>query len=176
MNPAFSGSLGELPMQWSMPNTNGQDLVVSADEEAYLKASFRRFALPYMLGGLAIFAIASLWLIGRGAEPRVDVKPVITQPMLDEIKAESLALRAQLARVLDRVNTVGEDLTGASERMEELERRMERATGRGSVGATELASLAKRLDAADRRITALGGERRQARGAGAGQCGAAGPP
>lgn len=138
-----------------MPNTHGNDLVVSSDEEAYLKASFRRFALPYMLGGLAIFAIASLWLIGRGAEPHVDVKPLITQPMLDEIKAESLALRTQLSRVLERVNAVGEDLSGAARRVDELERRVERVTGRGGVGGTELAALRKRLDDADRRIALL---------------------
>jgi hypothetical protein len=143
-----------------MPDTRGDQLTVTADEEAYLRAAFRRFALPYMLGALAVFAIVGLWVIGRAAEPRVDVKPVVAQAALDEIRAESLALRAQLGKVLERVNAVGNELGGAAARVEELERRVERVTGRGSVGRSELAALTKRLDDADQRIQEL-----EARGA-----------
>ena len=139
----------------SMPNTLGNEIVVSADEEAYLKASFRRFALPYMFALVAVFAIAALWLVGRVDPPQVDVQPVVSQAMIDEVRAESLALRAQLSRVLERVNAVGEELSGASRRVEELERRVEKVTGRGGVGRGELVSLARRLDETDRRITAL---------------------
>ena len=143
-----------------MPDTLGDQMTVSADEEAYLRAAFRRFALPYMLGALAIFAIVGLWLIGRAAEPRVDVKPVVTQAVLDEIRAESLALRAQLGNVLERVNAVGNELGGATSRVKELERRVESVTGRGGVGRSELAALTKRLDDNAQRIREL-----EARGA-----------
>jgi tetrahydromethanopterin S-methyltransferase subunit G len=142
-------------MSCDMPDTLGDHLTVSADEEAYLRAAFRRFALPYMLGALAVFAIVGLWLIGRAAEPRVDVKPVVAQAVLDEIRAESLALRAQLGKVLERVNAVGHELGAAASRVDELERRVERVTGRGGVGRSELAALTKRLDDADQRIAQL---------------------
>ncbi len=143
-----------------MPDTHGEQMLVSADEEAYLKAAFRRFALPYMLGALAVFAIVGLWAIGRGAEPRVDVKQVFTQAVLDEVRAESLALRAQLGSILKRVNEVGSELGSAAERVKELEHRVERVTGRGGVGRSDLAAVMKRIDDADRRIQQL-----EARGA-----------
>ncbi len=142
-------------MNCLMPDSLGDQMLVSADEEAYLRAAFRRFALPYMLGSLAVFAIVALFLIGREAEPRVDVKPVVAQAVLDEIRADSLALRAQLGRVLERVNAVGNELGGASSGVEELERRVERVTGRGGVGRSELAALTKRLEEVDRRIGSL---------------------
>ena len=130
-------------------------MTVSADEEAYLRACFRRFALPYMLGALAVFAIVGLWMIGRAGEPRVALKPVVTQAMLDEIRAESLALRAQLGSVLERVNAVGTELGGAASRVKELERRVEQVTGRGGVGRSELAALNERLEANAERIREL---------------------
>ena len=142
-------------MGCSMPKKHGNEIVVSDDEEAYLRAAFRRFAIPYMLGALAIFAIVALWAIARTAEPQVNIKPVIAQPMLDELKAESLALRAQLSRVLERVNAVGEEISGAGRRVDELERRVESFTGRGGIGPKELAAFTKRLDESNRRIQEL---------------------
>lgn len=160
-----------------MPDTRGNEITVSADEEAYLKAAFRRFALPYMLGAVAVFAILALWIIGRAAEPRVDVKPVLSQAVLDELKAESLALRAQLHNLLERVNSVGEGLSGASRRVDDLERRVERVTGRGGVGRSELAALTKRMDQVDRRIQQLeaSNAKLEARAKGAGAPPARGP-
>jgi chromosome segregation ATPase len=102
-----------------------------------------------------VFAIVGLWIIGRGAEPNLVVKPVVSQAVLDEIRAESLALRAQLAQVHERVNAVGNELGGAAQRVEELERRFERVTGRGGVGRSELAAMTKRLDDTDRRFSEL---------------------
>ena len=138
-----------------MPDSLGDQMLVSADEEAYLRAAFRRFALPYVLGSLAVFALLGLWLVGRAAEPQAELKPVVTQAMMDEIRAESLALRAQLGNVLERVNAVGNELGGATAQIEELERRVERVTGRGGAGRSELAALTRRLDEADKRIQEL---------------------
>ena len=130
-------------------------MIVSADEEAYLRAAFRRFAVPYMLGAFAVISILSLWLIGRAAEPKLAVKPVVEPVVLDELRAESLALRAQLGKVLERLDAVAAEIGGAERRVNELENQVESATGKNGVGRREIAALIARLDEAYRRLDSL---------------------
>ena len=37
-----------------MPDVQGEKIVIAAEEEAYLRSAFRRFALPYLIGLVAV--------------------------------------------------------------------------------------------------------------------------
>jgi hypothetical protein len=84
-----------------MPEVQEQGLVIDADEEAYLRGAFRRFAKPYVGGMLAL--VAALWFLALdgGAPPSPDTSDAAGRAGEDRqaLQAEIAKLRAELDSV-----------------------------------------------------------------------------
>lgn len=130
-----------------MPEVRGDHLDVSAEEMRFLRRSFRRFALPYLIAGIALGALA-----GAGAA-RVAGAPPPPVPSDDpRLRGEVTDLRSEVAALSQRVVGSESALAKTRDRLVALE-------GRGGasaeVRAEDAADLAQRLDASTRRIESL---------------------
>jgi chromosome segregation ATPase len=143
-------------MKPAMPELRTGNLDVAPEEEAYLRRAFRRFALPYVAISVLLALAIYGWVIARDEAGPPALVPAVDTSIADELRTEVLALRAQLAQVLDRLNAVGEEAGGAARRVSELEKRVERATrGNDELRLRDLAALSQRLDEATQRIAAV---------------------
>jgi hypothetical protein len=101
-----------------MPEIRGDQLDVSAEEQRYLRRTFRRFALPYVLMGFAFGAATAalpLWIEARphAAEPSAEPR------QLEEIAA----LRGEIAALSERTLGAESALAKLRERLAALESR-----------------------------------------------------
>jgi hypothetical protein len=131
-----------------MPEVHGDHLDVSSEEERYLRRVFRRFALPYVVLGLALGALTGAlpgWLGPRDAGGEAgDVE----DPRLRE---EIGALRGDVASLSQRAVAAESALARARDRLVALE-------GRGGApggSTTDSEEIARRVEASVRRIEAL---------------------
>ena len=130
-----------------MPEIQGDTFDVTAEEQRYLRRSFRRFALPYLIGMLAIaalIAMASGTVSARGGAGAGDE--------LNSLVAEAASLRAAIAVVRDELR---ERNAEAGARLEALEDGV--AKLRVSADGESAAELGSRLDHAHQRIQLLEG-------------------
>lgn len=139
-----------------MPEVQGNSLDVSAAEQRFLKRCFRRFAMPYVIGGVVLGAIA-------GAAPGwISTAPVAAVAADDShLREEIGALRTELAALSQRAVGAEAALAKTRERMVALEQR----AGSGISGVADTVQLEDRVAATDRRLDALEG--RVAGGSGA---------
>jgi hypothetical protein len=86
-----------------MPEVQEQGLVIDADEEAYLRGEFRRFARPYIAGMLAL--VTALWFLalndGPAASPETNGSASSAGEDSQALQTELAKLQAELARVRD---------------------------------------------------------------------------
>jgi hypothetical protein len=139
-----------------MPEVQGNQIDVSREEERYLRRTFRRFALPYVVLGLALGAFAGAlpgWLGSEGGEAgQVD------DPRLRE---EIAALRGDVAMLSQRAVAAESALARTRDRLVALEGR----SGATSGSTEDAEEIARRVEASVRRIEVL--EQRLSGGAGA---------
>lgn len=171
-----------------MPEMHGNHLDVSSEEERYLRRTFRRFALPYVLLGVALGAFAGAlpgWL-GSGAgeasdvgDPRLHEEIAAMRGDVASLSQRAVAAESALARTRDRLVAL-EGRSGASggsmadaeevtRRVEASARRIEALEQQISAGAEapagDAALLEERVAALGGRLARLEGELRSERGA-----------
>ena len=131
-----------------MPEVQGNSLDVSAEEQRFLKRCFRRFAMPYVVGGVMLGALA-------GAVPGwISTAPEQTVAADDSRLREDLAaLRSELAALSQRAVSAEAALAKTRERVVSIEQRA--GAGSGIAGVADSAQLEGRVEANDRRIDAL---------------------
>lgn len=129
-----------------MPEVHGEHLDVSAEEQRYLRRVFQRFALPYVLMGLVVGALA-------GAGPRwIDAQPEPAAAVEDpHLREQIAAMRGELAALSQRVVGAEAALAKTRDRLVELEGR----SGSTEVGLFDTDELGRRFDAIGSRIEAL---------------------
>lgn len=128
-----------------MPEIQGDQIDVSAEEQRYLRRTFRRFALPYVLMGFALGAITAalpLWIEARPHDPG-------TQPDSHQ-REEVTALRSELSSLSERTVGAENALARLRERLAELE-------GRGAEPA-DTQRLEEQLAGLGGRVARLEGE------------------
>ncbi|MGH0030070.1 MAG: hypothetical protein ACQGVC_09795 [Myxococcota bacterium] len=130
-----------------MPEVNEAGLDVSKEEERYLRRTFRRFALPY----LVVIAVTVGVLGWAAAKP--DAPSASGSDELQSLVAEAASLREAIAGLREEVAA---EAAAADERMGELEGRVARLR-KASADGQSPAELASRLDHAHQRINALEG-------------------
>jgi hypothetical protein len=130
-----------------MPEVQGNSLDVSAAEQRFLKRCFRRFALPYVVGGVVLGALA-------GAAPGwISTAPAASVSGDDSHLREELgALRTELASLSQRAVSAEAALAKTRERLVSIE---QRAGSGGVEGVADTAQLESRVDATTRRVDAL---------------------
>jgi hypothetical protein len=169
-----------------MPEVQGNHLDVSREEERYLRRTFRRFALPYVVLGLALGAFAGAlpgWLGPEGGQ----ASPVDDSRLREEITAlrgdvaslsqRAVAAESALARTRDRLVALegrSSTSTGSTDDAEEITRRVEGSLRRIEVleqqissgagaGAADATRLEERVAALGGRLARLEGELRAER-------------
>ena len=120
-----------------MPQVSDQGLDVSQEEERYLRKTFRRFALPYVVA-LAVFAWIVSWTSG-GGQP----------PALDEIEQELAGAKASIEELAGRVDAANAKADEAGKRAAALSSRSDGAS------EADLEALQGELRSATRRIAQL---------------------
>jgi hypothetical protein len=130
-----------------MPEVNGDHLDVSAEEQRYLRRTFRRFALPWLLMAGAIGALF-------GAAPRwMDATPEASAASADPVLHEQVGpLRGEIAALSQRIVGLEGALAKTRDRLVELEGRSSVSTESGGLDTDE---LERRLEGFTARITAL---------------------
>ena len=130
-----------------MPEVVGGHLDVSAEEQRYLRRTFRRFALPWLVMAGAIGALA-------GAAPRwIDATPENdTAGDGAHAREEVGSLRGEIAALSQRVVGLEGALTKTRDRLVELEGRSSVSNDTGGLDAEE---LDRRLEVFGARIDAL---------------------
>jgi len=156
-----------------MPEVQGNQLEVSREEERYLRRTFRRFALPYVVLGLALGAFAGAlpgWLGTEGGP----ASPVDDSRLREEITAlrgdvaslsqRAVAAESALARTRDRLVALegrSGPASGSSDDAEAITRRVEQSLRRIEVLEQQVSggAAAPAVDAArlEERVAALGG-------------------
>src|SRR5262245_55309610 len=103
-------------MRGSMPEVTGDHLDVSAEEQRYLRRTFRRFALPWLLTAAAIGALA-------GAAPRcIEATPETGAPDDAAHATEDVGpLRGEIAALSQRIVGLEDAVTKTRDRLVELE-------------------------------------------------------
>ena len=126
-----------------MPEVHGEHLDVSAEERRFLRRTFHRFALPWLLVASAIGVLVGslpLWIDARPAEGG-DVLDPLARKQIGEIRSELAALSQRVVGVEAAVAKTGDRLallegrSGSSGEMgmvdtDELDRRFEGVTSR----------------------------------------------
>lgn len=129
-----------------MPEIRGDQLDVSAEEQRYLRRTFRRFALPYVLMGFvfgALTAALPLW---------IEAQPEGSDASEDPRRREELAsLRSEIAALSERTLGAEQTLAKLRERMVELE-------GRGAEPAADTSKLEEQIAGLGSRMARLEGE------------------
>ena len=130
-----------------MPEVNGGHLDVSAEEQRYLRRTFHRFALPWLLVAAVVGAIA-------GAAPRwVDAAPETGAANEDPNLHEEVGpLRGEIAALSQRIVGLEGALAKTRDRLVELEGRSSVSTDAGGLDTDE---LDRRLEGFTARISAL---------------------
>lgn len=121
-----------------MPDLSTDGLDVSAEEERYLRRTFRRFALPYV-----VLLMAFAWWVSSGAPAGDELEA------LDAVQAQLVELRASLQTLDGELAEARERARAAEQRAAKLEQKEDGAS------ASELASLERDLRRATARIAAL---------------------
>jgi hypothetical protein len=130
-----------------MPEVRGQQLDVSVEEQRFLKRCFRRFALPYVVAGVVVGAIA-------GAAPGwIATSPAQAGGAADDgrLREEIAALRSELAALSQRTVSAESALAKTRDRLGAVEQRAGSSLG----GSADTAALEGRVDATARRLESL---------------------
>jgi hypothetical protein len=131
-----------------MPEVHGDHLDVSAEERRYLRRTFHRFALPWLLVASALGALV-------GSLPRwVETQPAAASESGEDPQAREQvgSMRGDVASLSQRLVAAEDSLTKTRDRLAMLEGR----SGRGeSGGGADTAEMEQRLDAIVGRIAAL---------------------
>ncbi|HXK26351.1 MAG TPA: hypothetical protein VMS55_27055 [Myxococcota bacterium] len=129
-----------------MPEVHGDRLDVSAEEQRYLRRTFHRFALPWLLVASALGALV-------GSLPRwIEAQPAASGSGEDSQAREQVgSMRGDVASLSQRLVAAEDSLTKTRDRLAMLEGR----SGRGESGGGDTATLEQRLDAIVGRIAAL---------------------
>jgi len=125
-----------------MPEQHDRALVVNADEEAYLRGAFRRFAAPYLVSMIVL--VAALWIFGSTRSPTA-------VPVQD---ADVASLRAELEALSEKV----EHAVLEAQQATELARSVpapEAGRGTSPSDSPEWKALKKRLDHVGTKIKQL---------------------
>jgi predicted nucleic acid-binding Zn-ribbon protein len=132
-----------------MPEVKGQKLDVSAEEQAFLRRCFRRFAMPYVVAGVALGAIA-------GAAPGwISTSPAAPQAASADdgrLREELASLKSELAALSQRAVSAESTLAKTRERLVALE---QRGPSSGDGGSADTSALQGRVDATARRLESL---------------------
>jgi hypothetical protein len=131
-----------------MPQVKSGKLDVSAEEQAFLRRCFRRFALPYVVAGVALGAIA-------GAAPGwISTAPAAPAASADDghLREEIAALKSELAALSQRAVGAESTLAKTRERLVALE---QRGPAAGDGGNADTSALEGRVDATARRLESL---------------------
>ena len=129
-----------------MPEVHGDHLDVSAEEQRYLRRTFHRFALPWLLVASALGALA-------GSLPRwIEAQPAVASGSGEDPQAREQvgSMRGDLASLSQRLVAAEDSLTKTRDRLAMLEGR----SGRGESGGAD-GSVDQRLDAIVGRVAAL---------------------
>ncbi|HEX5066839.1 MAG TPA: hypothetical protein VFY49_12045 [Myxococcota bacterium] len=130
-----------------MPEVHGDHLDVSAEEQRYLRRTFRRFALPWVLMAAVLGALA-------GAAPRwIEATPETGAPSGASHASEDVGpLHGEIATLSQRIVGLEAAVAKTRDRLVELE-------GRSSVsndnGGLDTEALERRLEGFTARIVAL---------------------
>jgi hypothetical protein len=131
-----------------MPEVHGNHLDVSAEEQRYLRRTFHRFALPWLLVAFALGALV-------GSLPRwIEAQPATTSASGGEdsqAREQVGSMRGDVASLSQRLVAAEDSLTKTRDRLAMLEGR----NGRGESGGGDTAQVEQRLDAIVGRIAAL---------------------
>ena len=132
-----------------MPEVHGDHLDVSAEEQRYLRRTFHRFALPWLLVASALGALV-------GSLPRwIEAQPATASESGGEdsqAREQVGSMRGDVASLSQRLVAAEDSLTKTRDRLAMLEGR----SGRGeSGGVGDTAQVEQRLDAIVGRIAAL---------------------
>lgn len=140
----------------AMPEWRGQELEVSPEEEALLRSAFRRYALPYLAGTMAL-AVAGVGLALAVARPAPDSASRVDADLVEGLRAEAEALRQKSAALEGRIGAVEAKTASAVQRLGALEGRTEALAQRPTAGAPDpaVANLARELRQAEQRVAAL---------------------
>jgi hypothetical protein len=130
-----------------MPEIQGNQLDVSREEEIFLRRTFRRFALPWVMSGLALGALAGS-LPDQFRPDDVGPASSVEDPRLRE---EIAALRSDLAALSQRTVAAESAVSKTKERLVALEGR----AGASGASTPDVEESARRIDAALRRLQAL---------------------
>jgi len=129
-----------------MPEIREDQLDVSAEEQRYLRRTFRRFALPYVLMGFALGATAAalpLWIEAR--------------PHDAAAAGEDPHQREELAALRNELSTLSERTLGAETALARLRERLAELEGRGAEPA-DTQRLQEQLAGLGGRVARLEGE------------------
>jgi hypothetical protein len=130
-----------------MPEVHGDHLDVSAEEQRYLRRTFRRFALPWLMTAGVIGALA-------GAAPRwIEATPETGAPIDETQGSEDFGpLRGEIAELSQRIVGLEDVVAKTRDRLVELEGRSSVSTDTGGLDTDE---LERRLEGFTARIVAL---------------------
>ena len=130
-----------------MPEVHGDHLDVSAEEQRYLRRTFRRFALPWLVMAGAVGALV-------GAAPRwIDAAPETGAASADPNPREDVGpLRGEIAALSQRIVGLEGTLAKTRDRLIELEGRSSVSSESGGLDTDE---LDRRFEAFTARISAL---------------------
>jgi hypothetical protein len=129
-----------------MPEVHGDHLDVSAEERRYLRRTFHRFALPWLLVAFALGALV-------GSLPRwTEAQPATASGSGEDPQAREQvgSMRGDMASLSQRLVAAEDSLTKTRDRLAMLEGR----SGRGESGGSD-ATVDQRLDAIVGRIAGL---------------------
>src|SRR5262245_32344336 len=101
-----------------MPEIEGKGFDVSREEERFLKRTFRRFALPYVIAGFALGLVAGMlpqWGSTPAGEPVAAADP--------RLQEEIAAIRSELASLSQRAVGAEAALAKTRDRLVALEQR-----------------------------------------------------
>ena len=130
-----------------MPEVHGDQLDVSAEERRYLRRTFHRLALPWLLIASALGALV-------GSLPRwIEAQPATASGSGEDPQAREQvgSMRGDMASLSQRLVAAEDSLTKTRDRLAMLEGR----SGRGESGGADTAEVEQRLDAIVGRIAAL---------------------
>ena len=137
-------------MTGAMPELQQEDLLVSEEEERYLRSAFRRFALPYLMLVITITMGAVMWTASSSTTPEDG------SDEFQSIVSEAASLREAVSALRQELHA---QATDSGDRLGQLEGGLERL--RAGAGGESPAELANRLDHAHQRINALEGRLRE---------------
>ena len=131
-----------------MPEVHGNHLDVSAEERRYLRRTFHRFALPWLLVAFALGALVGALSRGSDAQPAATASGSGEDPQARE---QVGSMRGDVASLSQRLVAAEDSLTKTRDRLAMLEGH----SGRGESGGADTAEVDQRLDAIVGRIAAL---------------------